>query len=212
MEVGVMAVSFGNFGAALKKSHASEKVFRFPVFANPLAIVGQIPTRERFELLFGRIKGARIDAPFAGEAFFLDKLSGGLGFHEFSHRWRGRDTGTPIIGFAVGARQFSYVVPHGTVNIVRGMPRFIPRIPGPRAKSTMREDALPVKVAAHVVELEEKLSFQQRALEELNQVVLAQQVELDRLRNEMASYRKLIEGLQGDRLGEDLPHEKPPHY
>ncbi|MCH2113380.1 MAG: SlyX family protein [Pirellulales bacterium] len=76
----------------------------------------------------------------------------------------------------------------------------------------MREDALPVKVAAHVVELEEKLSFQQRALEELNQVVLAQQVELDRLRNEMASYRKLIEGLQGDRLGEDLPHEKPPHY
>ena len=67
-------------------------------------------------------------------------------------------------------------------------------------------------LAAQVTELEEKLSFQQRTLEELNEVVLAQQTEIERLGRELSNYRKLTEELLERNPGEDLPHEKPPHY
>ncbi len=62
------------------------------------------------------------------------------------------------------------------------------------------------------VQLEEKILFQQRALEELNEVVLTQQTELDSLRGEVKSLRAMIKQLMEDGTGEDLPHEKPPHY
>ncbi|MBD14123.1 MAG: hypothetical protein CMJ72_03035 [Planctomycetaceae bacterium] len=67
-------------------------------------------------------------------------------------------------------------------------------------------------LASQVTELEEKLSFQQRTLEELNEVVLAQQTEIERLGRELSNYRKLTEELLERNPGEDLPHEKPPHY
>jgi SlyX protein len=61
------------------------------------------------------------------------------------------------------------------------------------------------------VALEEKLLFQQRELDQLNSVILEQQAELERLRREVtqltASIRSVLE-----RSGDDLPHEKPPHY
>jgi uncharacterized coiled-coil protein SlyX len=62
-----------------------------------------------------------------------------------------------------------------------------------------------------IIALEEKLSFQQRQLDELNGVILKQQVELDLQRRELT---RLVEVMQGvvNRVGEDLPHEKPPHY
>ena len=62
-----------------------------------------------------------------------------------------------------------------------------------------------------LVALEEKLTFQQRQFEELNSVVLKQQAELDRQRRELANLARMLQGLM-DRTGEDLPHEKPPHY
>ncbi|TWU29623.1 SlyX family protein [Bythopirellula polymerisocia] len=62
-----------------------------------------------------------------------------------------------------------------------------------------------------LVALEEKLTFQQRQFDELNSVVLKQQAELDRQRRELANLARMLQGLM-DRTGEDLPHEKPPHY
>ena len=63
-----------------------------------------------------------------------------------------------------------------------------------------------------LVELEEKITYQQRTIEELNSVVLNQQAELDNLTNELDKLRTLTQGLIDRGLGEDLPHEKPPHY
>lgn len=65
--------------------------------------------------------------------------------------------------------------------------------------------------AAGVLRLEEKVMFQQRALDELNEVVLRQQGELAQLRREVESLRGLAEQAL-EQTGEDLPHEKPPHY
>ena len=70
----------------------------------------------------------------------------------------------------------------------------------------------PTEASPQVVALEEKLMFQQRALEDLNEVVLSQQAELGRLRQEIKSLRALLEGLMERGVGDDIPHEKPPHY
>ncbi len=68
----------------------------------------------------------------------------------------------------------------------------------------------PPDLAQQLRTLEEKLSFQQRALEELGEVVLAQQAQLDKQGNELTRHRKLMDDLLT--RSEDLPHEKPPHY
>jgi uncharacterized coiled-coil protein SlyX len=58
--------------------------------------------------------------------------------------------------------------------------------------------------------IEERLSFQQHGLDQLHEALLAQQQELAALRRELrtwaARWAALAEG------GDDLPHEKPPHY
>lgn len=63
-----------------------------------------------------------------------------------------------------------------------------------------------------IIELEERIMFQQRALEELNSVVLQQQSEIDRLGHELRAVRALVQQSIEQGAGEDLPHEKPPHY
>jgi len=68
------------------------------------------------------------------------------------------------------------------------------------------------QLAIQIVELEHKLTFQQRAYDELNSVVLEQQAELHRLRREMESLRQSLKGMANHSIGDDLPHEKPPHY
>lgn len=72
----------------------------------------------------------------------------------------------------------------------------------------MAEDSQKVPT---LIALEEQLTFQQRQLDALNEVVLQQQSELDRQRRELEKLAKVAQGLL-DRTGEDLPHEKPPHY
>ena len=79
----------------------------------------------------------------------------------------------------------------------------------------MSNDSSPAEandLAARVVELEQKLTFQQAAYDQLNEVVLEQQAALERLRRETKSLRELLQGFVDRGLGEDLPHEKPPHY
>ncbi len=67
-------------------------------------------------------------------------------------------------------------------------------------------------LTTHMVELEHKLTFQQQAFDQLNGVVLEQHAEIERLRHEIESLRRLLHGLAESGVSEDLPHEKPPHY
>ena len=67
-------------------------------------------------------------------------------------------------------------------------------------------------LAAQVVELQQKLTFQQQAYDQLNGVVLEQQTELTQLRREVDSLRQALQAVVDRGTGEDLPHEKPPHY
>lgn len=62
-----------------------------------------------------------------------------------------------------------------------------------------------------LIALEEQIAFQQRHLEELNSVVREQQSSLDRMRRELSQFKELLQRAI-ERSGEDLPHEKPPHY
>jgi len=72
--------------------------------------------------------------------------------------------------------------------------------------------AEPNDLTAQVVDLEHKLTFQQQAYDQLNSVVLLQQDELKRLSREVHTLRQLLQGLTDRGVGDDLPHEKPPHY
>jgi len=62
------------------------------------------------------------------------------------------------------------------------------------------------------VELEQRIMFQQRTLDELNGVVLQQQTEIDRLGNDLRALRTLFQQSLEQVDGDDLPYEKPPHY
>ena len=65
--------------------------------------------------------------------------------------------------------------------------------------------------SAAIVALEEKLTFQQRQLDQFNAVVLEQQAEINRLRREVNTLTEVVRGSL-ELGGHDLPHEKPPHY
>ena len=65
-----------------------------------------------------------------------------------------------------------------------------------------------------ITELEERLAFQERALEQLNRVVADQQLELDGLQREVKELRALKVAEDGGAGGEQrsLADDKPPHY
>jgi uncharacterized coiled-coil protein SlyX len=63
-----------------------------------------------------------------------------------------------------------------------------------------------------LIALEEGLSFQQRQVDELNAVMLSYRRELDGVKRELARCRAALELLGQTGAGENLPHEKPPHY
>lgn len=60
--------------------------------------------------------------------------------------------------------------------------------------------------------LEERLTYQQHLIDQLNEVVLSQGRELEKLRREVANYSTAVQRMAQNPPGEDLPHEKPPHY
>ena len=66
----------------------------------------------------------------------------------------------------------------------------------------------------HIFELQERLAFQERALEQLNRVVADQQLELDGLQREVKELRALKVAQDGGADGErrTLADDKPPHY
>ena len=68
------------------------------------------------------------------------------------------------------------------------------------------------ELQARIVELQQQFTFQQQSYDQLNGVVLEQQTELESQRRELKSLRQLIQQLLNRGVGDDLPHEKPPHY
>jgi uncharacterized coiled-coil protein SlyX len=63
-----------------------------------------------------------------------------------------------------------------------------------------------------ILALEERLSFQQRTIDELGAVALDHRRELDRLTRELAQCRSSLDHHRQSGAGENLPYEKPPHY
>lgn len=63
---------------------------------------------------------------------------------------------------------------------------------------------------SRIVELELRYMQQQELLQQLNEVMYAQQRELDGLRAEVESLKKKLEGEPG--LVDARQQEKPPHY
>lgn len=63
-----------------------------------------------------------------------------------------------------------------------------------------------------ITDLEERLTHQQHLIDQLNEVVLGQARQLERLGRELANYVRAVERLAENGSGDDLPHEKPPHY
>lgn len=61
-------------------------------------------------------------------------------------------------------------------------------------------------------ELEIKLTYAEHKLEELSQVVHAQQTKLDQLTELLQALGKRVQPLLEEDNGEIRDHEKPPHY
>ena len=59
--------------------------------------------------------------------------------------------------------------------------------------------------------LEERISFQQKTIDDLHEVVLGQQRQLEAIERELVRLTTALGRLSELSRG-DLPHEKPPHY
>ena len=67
-------------------------------------------------------------------------------------------------------------------------------------------------LAARVVRLEELVSHQQHTLEQLDAVAMGLQQQLDQRSREQKTELERLRYQIANRAGDDLPHEKPPHY
>jgi uncharacterized coiled-coil protein SlyX len=82
---------------------------------------------------------------------------------------------------------------------------------GPLESMTPAEN-IPPAAAQRIVDLEERLTFQQRQIDQLHAVALDHRRELDVLTAELNRLRTALDRVSDASLGDDLPHEKPPHY
>jgi len=64
----------------------------------------------------------------------------------------------------------------------------------------------------HVTRLQETVAFQQRTLDDLNEVVIDMRKELDRLHKASSDQTSRIEWLSANVSSDMDPDEKPPHY
>ena len=64
------------------------------------------------------------------------------------------------------------------------------------------------------IELEERIAFQEHALEQLNRVVAEQQLELDSLQRDVQELRRTARATEGGKEAEarSLEDDRPPHY
>jgi len=67
-------------------------------------------------------------------------------------------------------------------------------------------------VEYRVIELETKVSYQEHLLQELNDVITAQQTQVDGLEKELKRMRDYMRGQQGSGLARPDEEAPPPHY
>jgi uncharacterized coiled-coil protein SlyX len=60
-----------------------------------------------------------------------------------------------------------------------------------------------------MIELETKIAYLEKTVDELNEIVYAHQKQLDAMERLL---KKVTERLNNPENGEDLPHTPPPHY
>lgn len=64
-----------------------------------------------------------------------------------------------------------------------------------------------------IIQLEETLCHDQRTISELNEVVIRLSNEVESLRKQLQAFDARFQWLsENSVVGENLPHEKPPHY
>ena len=67
VEVGVVGVLFGDAGAIVEEAHAGHEVFDGPVFADPLAVVGEAPAGKFLDFCLVLLERVVSDAPLSEE-------------------------------------------------------------------------------------------------------------------------------------------------
>lgn len=75
----------------------------------------------------------------------------------------------------------------------------------------MSADA-PRDLAARLVELETRVAFQDQTMQELNEAVIRQQHEIDRLTRELEALRERLRGLAPSPVVPPDEETPPPHY
>ena len=65
---------------------------------------------------------------------------------------------------------------------------------------------------SQVQHLQEQVAFQQRTIDQLHAEMLAQQAELASIKADVGQLTAMLRRMMDEGWGEDLPHEKPPHY
>lgn len=70
----------------------------------------------------------------------------------------------------------------------------------------------PEPMQHQINKLQETVAFQQRTLDDLNEVVLQIRRELDQATRQLQQQKSKVQWLSENAATDNLPHEKPPHY
>ena len=70
----------------------------------------------------------------------------------------------------------------------------------------------PQQINERIVQLQETVSFQQRAIDQLNEVITQIRLELDQANLRIEKHEARLQYLAENQIVEDIPNERPPHY
>ena len=80
-----------------------------------------------------------------------------------------------------------------------------------KQQTTRQPSELNQSAQNRVAKLEELLMHQQHTIEQLNEIVIQLRGDLEKLQQKIDKQELTINEME-TRFGDDLPHEKPPHY
>lgn len=68
------------------------------------------------------------------------------------------------------------------------------------------------KIADYLIELETKIAFQEQTIEELNQALVNQQFDLEKLQLQVKNLAERLQGMVGSNVASRAEETPPPHY
>lgn len=68
------------------------------------------------------------------------------------------------------------------------------------------------KIADYLIELETKIAFQEQTIEELNQALVNQQFDLEKLQLQVKNLAERLQGVVGSNVASRSEETPPPHY